>query len=192
MSINETELIEKIRLRDHEAMKAVVQAHTVHLYNTCLGMGFPEAEADEITQSVWITFFDVIHRFEGRSSLRTFLFGILYNKASELRKKTTRAEPVENIEDIVDSHFDNQGHWLVGHSPLSPERFLESTQTMSLLAHCLELLPTTQKMAFVLKEVDEETTEDICTLLKVTATNLGVILFRARNQLRECVERKSR
>lgn len=56
----------------------------------------------------------------------------------------------------------------------------------------LELLPMAQKMAFNLKEVEEEKTQEVCNILEVSATNLGVLLFRARNQLRECLEGKSK
>lgn len=192
MANEEDELIQKLKSRDREALESVVRLHTTHLYKACLGLGFGEHEAEDITQSVWITFFDVVHQFEGRSSVRTFLFGILYNKASELRKQNKRADPTENIEDILDSHFDERGHWILSHSPVSPERFMESSQTLAIISKCLELLPLNQKMAFVLKEIEEEVTEEICNILCVTVTNLGVLLFRARNQLRECVDRKSR
>jgi DNA-directed RNA polymerase specialized sigma24 family protein len=62
---------------------------------------------------------------------------------------------------------------------------------MKLISDCLELLPLNQKMAFNLKEIEEEMTEEICNILSVSATNLGVLLFRARNQLRECIEKKT-
>lgn len=192
MQIDDKEFIQKLKSQDPQALDVIVRLHTTHLYRACLGLGFPDNDAEDITQSVWITFFDAIHRFEGRSTIRTFLFGILYNKASEFRKQNRKAEATENIEDVLDAHFDKRGNWILSHSPVSPERFMESSQTLSIIAKCLEFLPLNQKMAFVLKEIEEELTEDICNILDVTVTNLGVLLFRARNQLRECIERKSR
>ena len=192
MSKNEDDLITKLKERDSKTLESLVRLHTSHLFKACLGLGFSDNESDDITQSVWITFFDVIHQFEGRSTIRTFLFGILYNKASEYRKQNKRAEATENIEDVLDAHFDERGHWILSHSPVSPDRFLESSQTLAIISKCLELLPLNQKMAFVMKEIEEEMTEEICNILSVTATNLGVLLFRARNQLRECIDRKSR
>ncbi|MBK7890672.1 MAG: sigma-70 family RNA polymerase sigma factor [Bdellovibrionales bacterium] len=192
MAKNESDQIEKLRKRDPVALEALVRQHTKHLYKACLGLGFNEVEAEDVMQSVWITFFNVVAQFDGRSTVRTFLFGILYNKASEHRRQVARAEATENIEDVLDSHFDSKGHWIAAHSPVHPDKFLESTQTMSLIARCLELLPSNQKMAFLLKEVEDEMTDEICKILSVTATNLGVLLFRARVQLRECVDRKSR
>ncbi len=192
MKNDEQELMAGIRQKDRKSFEAVVRLYTTQLYRACLGLGFQKSEAEDVTQSTWITFFDVAPGFEGRSSIRTFLFGILYNKASEYRKQNKRAAATEDIEKVVDAHFDERGSWLPSHVPVSPERFLESTQTRVLISQCLDLLPLKQKMAFVLKEVEEETSEHICSALGITASNLGVLLFRARNQLRECIDRKSR
>lgn len=192
MSNNEDALIKSLKERESKTLESLVRLYTSHLFKACLGLGFSDHEADDITQSVWVTFFDVVHQFEGRSSIRTFLFGILYNKASEYRKQNRRAEATENIEDMLDAHFDERGHWILSHSPVSPERFMESSQTLAIISKCLELLPLNQRMAFVMKEIEEDMTEEICKILNVTVTNLGVLLFRARNQLRECIDRKSR
>ncbi len=55
---------------------------------------------------------------------------------------------------------------------------------------CLETLPAVQRIAFHLREIEEITTPEICKKMAVSTTNLGVLLFRARNRLRECIERK--
>ena len=191
--VNENkEFLELLRIKDHNALEVVVRQHTEHLYKACLGMGFSISESEDLTQSVWMTFFDIIHVFEGRSTIRTFLFGILYNKASELRKQLKKADATENIESVLDAHFDENGHWILNHSPVSPDKFFENTQTLSIIGKCLDYLPINQRMAFVLKEIEEEITEEICRVLEITATHLGVLLFRAKNQLRECIDQKSR
>ena len=186
------EFLEQLRRKNHQALELVVRQHTEHLYKACLGLGFSTSEADDITQSVWMTFFDIIHQFEGRSTIRTFLFGILYNKASEHRKQAKKADATEDIEAVLDAHFDEKGHWILNHSPVSPDKFFESSQTLSIITKCLEYLPVNQRMAFVLKEIEEEITDEICRVLEITATHLGVLLFRAKNQLRECIDQKSR
>lgn len=178
-----------IKVRDSAALESLVTAYTGQIYNACLGLGFNSIEADDLTQNVWLTFFDVVQNFEGRSKVRTFLFGILYNKASEFRKKNNKIDLNIDIEDILEKHFDSKGHWITG--PKDPEKFLSSTQTMKLIADCLDLLPLNQKMAFSLKEIEEDLTEEICNIMSITPTHLGVLLFRARNQLRECIEKKT-
>lgn len=189
MSKIDLALLEKLRHKDPEALADIVQQHTSHLYKASLKLGFSSPEAEDLTQNVWITFFDVVDRFEGHSTVRTFLFGILYNKASELRKQKKRLEPTDEIDKILDDHFDSHGHWIK--TPIDPEKFLHSTQVLDLIKKCLEFLPLNQKMAFILKDINEESTEETCNILSVTTTNLGVLLYRARNQLRECIERKS-
>ncbi len=63
---------------------------------------------------------------------------------------------------------------------------------MDIVKKCMELLPTQQKLAFHLKEVQGNTSEEICKIIDVTSTNLGVLLYRSKNKLRDCIERKSR
>lgn len=192
MTFINSDLLSKLKNRDPETVEQTVKTHTSQIYKACLGLGFNEIEADDVTQSVWLTFFDILPKFQGQSSVRTFLFGILYNKASEFRKQNKKSVATEDIEQILDNHFDERGHWILSHSPVSPDRFLESCQTISIISKCIEKLPINQKMAFILKEIEDEITEDICKILELTVTNLGVLIFRARNQLRECIDFKSR
>ncbi|NBW81381.1 sigma-70 family RNA polymerase sigma factor, partial [bacterium] len=180
----EIELINKLKARDHSAFEHVVRSHTKHIFRASLGLGFSEEEADDLTQSVWDAFFKAVENFSGNSSIRTFLFGILYNKAHELRRQKSRLEPKEDIDAVVDSYFDSSGKWIMAHVPVQPDRFFESCETLDIISKCLELLPLKQRMAFLLKEVEEEVTETICNAMSVSASNLGVLLFRARNQLR--------
>lgn len=191
MSLNEVDSV-LLMQRDPKTIEKLVKTYTSHLYKASLGMGLNAAEADDMTQSVWLTFFDIVSEFKQQSTVRTFLFGILYNKISEYRRKNKKIESSDQIEQLMDSYFDEQGEWVLAQAPLSPEKFLMSTQLMDLIQKCLDLLPVNQKMAFVMKEIDDAVTEDICTVLKITTTHLGVILYRARNQLRICIESKSR
>lgn len=172
-----------------ELCEDLVHQHTEILLKGALGLGFAVNDAQELVQSVWLTFFEIQSKFQGRSHIRTFLFGILYNKAKEKRREDTRLVPDEKIEELLNSHFDERGHW--NSALLDPERFLQASQTKKLIENCLDGLPLAQRMAFYLREIDERETPDICNILKVTVTNLGVILFRAKTRLRECIEHKA-
>lgn len=191
MQSSEAELFEKLKNKDRNAMEYFVKQHTEALYRTCLGQGFTKNEAEDIVQSCWLGFMENLSRFEGRSSLKTFLFAILFNKSSEFIRKGKKTVATENVDELVDSHFDQSGHWILSHSPVDPQKFFESSQNLSLIEKCLDLLPSNHKVAFMLKEIEDKLSEEICHILKITASNLGVILFRARNQLRECIERKT-
>lgn len=86
-NFNAPEFITRLKAQEHTAITLIVKTYTEHLYRTALGLGFNRLDAQEITQAVWVTFFDIIAKFKEKSHVRTFLFGILYNKASELRRE---------------------------------------------------------------------------------------------------------
>lgn len=184
------DFLEKLKKREHQAVEAIVKSYTLQLSNAAYGLGFDGSDATELVQSVWVTLFEKLPSFEGRSHIRTFIFGILYNKARELRRDRTKYQTEFNFDEEMGDKFDETGHWIT--PPISPEKFLETAQVMDIVKKCMELLPTQQKLAFHLKEVQGNTSEEICKIIDVTSTNLGVLLYRSKNKLRDCIERKSR
>lgn len=180
----------QIQCRNSGAVEALVKTYSEALYRGALGLGFQATQAEELVQSVWVTFFEIAPKFQGHSHVKTFIFGILYNKASELRRDFKRVDDRDPIEAVMDSRFAADGHWIK--PPIDPHQFMESTETMVLIQKCLDNLPLSQRMAFWLKEIDDHGTKDICKILDVTVTNLGVLLYRAKNRLRECIEGEAR
>lgn len=177
-----------MRNREAAAFEALVRAYTGHLHNAALGMGFDSETAGELAQDTWITFYEKAPVFEGRSSFRTFLFAILYRKAMEKRREYAKMQKHDPIEDVVAARFNRRGYWV--RPPMNPEEFALAAETSTLLRSCLENLPLTQRSAFILKEVNGIESGEICNILEVSVTNLGVLLYRARNRLRECLEGK--
>jgi len=161
--------LERLKQRDVDAVSEIVKAYSTQLFRTSLGLGFDSTVAQDIVQNVWVTFFDVVSHFEGRSHIRTFLFGILYNKAFEMRRDQSRLDTRDPVEDILDVHFDEKGYWLK--LPLSPDEILGRTETLELIEKCLKALPLKQKMAFDLKEVQNEETSTICNILDLNPTH---------------------
>lgn len=182
------ELIAAFRSRDFKALECLVKEYTEMLLKGALGLGFRDQQADDLVQSVWETFFDVASTFEGKSQLKTFLFGIMINKAREQRRDQKRDANHDPIDQVMEERFDTQGHW--SNPPMAPDRFVDAVQKMNIIQDCLELLPVNQRAAFCLREVEDLESPEICKMLDVSVTNLGVLLFRAKNRLRECVEKK--
>ena len=182
------EFLGLLRKRDHEAIERLVRAYTRHLHNASLGMGFDHSASEELVQDVWITFFEKSPTFDGRSHVRTYPFGILSNKVAEKLRERKFEELDETVERMVDARFDGRGRWLI--PPLDPESFVLRLETGAIIEKCLEGLSQPQRMAFVLKEVEDCRNKEICAALGVSQSNLGVLLFRARNKLRECVEKR--
>jgi RNA polymerase sigma-70 factor, ECF subfamily len=189
IEIHSTEFLELLKIRDSETLQSLVSAHTEPLYRGALGLGFKPVDARELVQSVWTVFLGKTDEFEGRSQVRTYLFGILYNKAREMRREHQKQNQMDPIEELVESRFQEDGRWIK--PPMDPESFSLASETLEWIEKCIDRLPINQRMAFCLREIEEEETDTICNILKVTSTNLGVILYRAKNKLRECVEKKA-
>ncbi|MBK25736.1 MAG: hypothetical protein CME70_17185 [Halobacteriovorax sp.] len=181
--------LKKLQNRDKTAISEVVNAYTTHLYKAGLGMGISEEKVQDICHNTWATFFEILPRFEGRSHVRTFLFGIFYNKCSEAYRQNGRFEKADPIEEVMESRFAENDHWS---NPISePERYVNQSQMIDIIEKCLEGLPVQQKAAFYLKVVEEKSTQEVCNILEVTNTNLRQLLYRGKNRLRECVEKSA-
>jgi RNA polymerase sigma-70 factor (ECF subfamily) len=136
--------------------------------------------------------------FSGRSSLKTWLTGILKHKIVDaIRKKQREPQAVAafggldaelDIEDF-DALFNDQGGWDAAPADWGdPEAALNRRQFMDVMDFCLEKLPPNTARVFVMREVMELETAEICKELAITANNLWVILYRARMALRLCLE----
>jgi len=95
---------------------------------------------------------------------------------------------MDSLEDVFESRFDDAGRWTQPPSPADAE--LLAGEIRGAIGECLEEVPDQQRMAFILREVEGLSTPEICKILDVTRTNFGVVLYRARNRLRECLEGK--
>jgi RNA polymerase sigma-70 factor (ECF subfamily) len=115
----------------------------------------------------------------------TWLFGILYRKIAEARRKASRDER-RSLDDVSEDRFDASGGWV--RRPRAVDLEASNDEIRRALEACLEKVPEAQRLAFVLREVEELDTEEICKILDVTRTNLGVMLHRVRNRLRDCLE----
>lgn len=178
--------VEDFRARKPEALTAMVNDHLPTLLAGAFAIGLSRADAEEVVQETFVAFLSGLDRFEGRSTLRTYLFGILYHKASNLRAKARREEGTDDIEAVVSARFNEDGMW--SRPPLGPEAVALDAETRRWVEKCAEGLPDSQRVAFFLKEVEGETPEAIRNVLGVSATNLRVMLHRARLKLRECLE----
>ena len=183
------DFVKKVMDHDPVAMGEFVKEYTSHLYKAALGMGYDEALAQDLAQNTWLTFFDAVKKFEGRSHLRTFLFGIFYFKAKEFRRSRMKVEQTVEIDDFIENQFKEDGHWADNHTPLDPSVYVESQEIQAIVNKCLEHLPDNQKAVFTLKIIEEEDTEEICNILDISATNLRQLLYRGKNKLKDCVDR---
>jgi RNA polymerase sigma-70 factor, ECF subfamily len=172
--------------RDANFLKALFIEVNPFLLRICLANSIYDENADDILHQTWATFFTNLEKFQGKSQIRTFICGILFNKIREHRRFQGKAQYEEDSEKVMSQAFTFDGWW--NQIPHGPDKILELRQSGELIKECLEGLSEQQKAAFVLKEVEEETSEEICHVLGVNVTHLRVLLFRAKDKLRKCLE----
>ena len=179
-------LLARLQRRDPELLSELIGEHSKPLYRTARGMGFRQDEAEDLVQDVFTTFLESLDRFEGRSQLRTWLIGILHHKAMERRRKRMQDDRHDAIDAVFEARFDSQGNW--SNPPRDLSRLLESKELGAAIAHCLDGLSLTQRSVFVLREMEGLKTDEVCKIVGVTVTNMGALMHRAKNRLRECLE----
>ena len=150
--------------------------------------------AEDVVQDTLLAALQGAARFDGRSSLKTWLTGILKHKIVDAIRRRTKEPVVTPLDDEIqlddmDALFDETGHW--ENPPADwgdPESALSRQQFMDVLQFCLEKLPPNTARVFMMREVMELESAEICKELAITSTNLWVILYRARMALRQCLE----
>lgn len=158
------------------------------LLRACRAAGLARDRADDVVQETLLTFLARAHEFDGRARVRTWLYGILLKKQARAFEAIRRARETDDIDEVVEARFDAAGRWV--RPPRGPDAGADAERVRGWLGECLDTLPDRRRLAFVLREVEELPSEEVCKVLQVTPNNLGVLLFRARNGLRECLETK--
>jgi len=183
------EFLERLKGRDPDALQAVIRAYLEQILRAARGAGLSPEAAEDTAQATFSTFLQTLERFEGRSHVRTWLFGILYRKIAETRRALQREEQAEELDQVMETRFSKNGAW--ARPPREADQVAYDAEVRKNIEGCLEKVDERQRLAFILREVEELATEEICKILGVTRTNLGVILYRVRNSLRECLEKHS-
>lgn len=162
------------------------------------------AVAEEVVQETWLGVFEGLNRFEGRSSLKTWIFRILVNRAKTRGKRESRYEPLaasgilgdDAVEPAVEpGRFLKTGpvtdHWA---SPpqawdvKTPERLLLSKESLVYIEQAIETLPPVQQQVITLRDIEGLTSLEVCNILDVSETNQRVLLHRARSKVRRILE----
>jgi len=184
MSVPEDQLA-ALRQRDPDALRQAADLYARRLYRAARGMGVYADEAEDLVQEVFVTFVATLDRFEGRSSLLTWLFGILLRKVQERRRARAREARHESLDEEWSGHFTETGQWV--RRPADPIRGLDNQQLSIAIEECLEDLTDRQRDVFMLRLVEELPAAEVSNVLGLTVTNVGVVLHRARLLMRKCL-----
>ena len=150
--------------------------------------------AQDVVQDTLIAVLEKPERFAGQSSLRTYVTGILKHKIIDVMRASKRecrieAEDGESDADVIDALFKPDGHTVdMPRQWGDPDATLEQKDFFRVLEICLERLPAKNARIFMMREWLELETDEICKELQVSTSNAWVMLYRARVQLRECLD----
>jgi RNA polymerase sigma-70 factor, ECF subfamily len=194
----EADLIARLRAGDEEAFERLV----ARLYGTMLTVARTyvkdRAVAEEVVQDTWLAVINGLDRFEGRSSLKTWILSILVNQAKTRGTREARTVPFATLEDdapAVDPerfrgpHEQFTGGWRAFPANWNAATIVEDRETLRVAMRAIAELPLTQQTVIRMRDVEGYSSEEVCAVLDVSEANQRVLLHRARSRVRAALER---
>jgi RNA polymerase sigma-70 factor, ECF subfamily len=198
---DESALVARLRAGDEVAFGVLVSRYYGSLLRFAMSFVSERATAEEVVQETWLGVIRGLSSFEGRSSLKTWIFRILANRAKTRGKREARSIPFSSLRDpqseldyqpaIDPSRFDARGMWAEPRKAwinVAPEELLLRRETVDLIQRAIVELPVSQRAVVILHDVEEVEPEEICNILEISETNQRVLLHRGRSRLRRALE----
>jgi len=191
---DDAELLARLRARDEGAFAQVVRAWSPSMQRVARAHVSTDASAGEVVQEAWLAVVRGLDAFEGRSSLKTWVFRILVNLATTRGVKEKRTRPFSSLlpEDggaaVEDARFEG-GAWTQAGAPQEwrsdPEQASLGAETRAVLGKAVDSLPERHRAVLVLRDVEGLSSAEVCDLLGLSPENQRVLLHRARARVRE-------
>ena len=196
---DEPAFLARLRQGDQAAYRLLIRRFHGSLTSVAASIIGSRAQAEEVVQDAWLAVFSGIDRFEGRSSLTTWIFSIVLNRARTLIGREKRLVGLPSILDgsapgeraVPATSFKPDGHWVEAPrlwDEISPERIVSGRQLWDHVQDLIERLPTGQRAVIILRDMEQRDPEEICQLLAISAENQRVLLHRARARLRQAID----
>ncbi len=189
--LRDDDLLEQLRAGDDTAFTSLVDTYHARLVRLARSIVSSGEVAEEVAQDTWLAVVRGIDRFEGRSSLRTWLFHICVNRARSTAGKEGRTSPVDPQGPAADAAwFNTEGSWTSTVEPW-PD-IVDDRIVAEMLAdhakHVIEELPPPQRQVVILRDVEGLTSTEVCNLLSITEANQRVLLHRGRTRIRAALD----
>jgi RNA polymerase sigma-70 factor (ECF subfamily) len=188
------ELVEALREGDENAFAELVDRYHGSLVRVARLYVRDGATAEEVAQETWLAVLGGIDRFEARSSVKTWLFRILTNRAKTRGEREARSIPFSSMGDSDQRPAEaddppelTPGTWRSWEG--DPEERLLAGEARELILATIETLPPSQRATITLRDIEGLSAEEVCNVLDVSDTNQRVLLHRARTAVRRALER---
>jgi RNA polymerase sigma-70 factor (ECF subfamily) len=199
---DEADLLERLRSGDERAFESLVDTYYGTMLSIAQSYVKTRAVAEEVVQDAWMGVLKGLDRFEGRSSLKTWIISIVINIAKTRGVREARSVPfaalaAEGEEAAVDpQRFRGPddafpGHWWAYPANWSelPDEVLLARETLGVVTRAIEDLPDAQRIVITMRDVAGCSPEEVCRSLEITEGNQRVLLHRARSRVRTALER---
>jgi len=203
-SAEELRLVEEVRAGNEQAFTTLVERHQPSMLRLATLYVRNPSVAEEVVQDAWLGVLNGLDRFEGRSSLKTWIFRILVNRAKTRAEREGRTVPFSSLGDaateddapsVDPSRFLPAGdrfahHWAAPPTPWDemPEKRLLALEAGALIAAAVEALAPAQRQVITLRDLEGWSSEEVCNVLGLSETNQRVLLHRARTKVRRALE----
>lgn len=197
------ELVARLRRKDETAFVLLVDAWSGGILRLARTFVSTDESAAEIVQETWLSVIRSIGQFEGRSSLKTWVYRVLVNAAKRRCAQEGRTIPLSNVparEDhgpsVDPSRFRDPGEadpgdWRIFPRPWpqpTPEQETLNNEMRRELEIALEELPARQRIVIILRDIEGRSSDEVCEILDISAANQRVLLHRARSAVRNRLE----
>ena len=205
VSAEDLRLVEALRSGNESAFVSLIDSYHTSMLRLAMIFVPSQAVAEEVVQETWMGMLQGLDRFEGRSSLKTWIFRILTNRAKTRAQREGRSVPFSSLSEFTSELHepaveperfngpDQQwpGHWVS--FPRSwdeiPEERIISQETMTRIQEAIDILPPRQREVITLRDIEGCSSDEACNLLGVSEVNQRVLLHRARSRVRRALER---
>lgn len=203
--LEEMKLIEALRGGDEQSFASLVRRHYNSMVSVAMNYVSSRAVAEEVVQEAWLGVLNGLDQFEARSSLRTWIFRILINRAKTCSEREGRTLPFSSLRDRGDDpaepsvdparfhaadHPTWPHHWRTPPRPWgeSPEERLLSAETQVYIRRAIDGLPHGQRDVITMRDIEGWEPKEVCAILSISEANQRVLLHRARSKVRRALE----
>jgi RNA polymerase sigma-70 factor (ECF subfamily) len=194
LSKEESDLISRLRARDEIAFTELVEKYHPSMIRVASAFTPTRSVAEDAVQDAWIGVIRGIDRFEGRSSLKTWIFRILVNRAKTAGMREPRTVELGREDDLGGDRFGANGMWAdppVQWADDVDDR-LAAPEVAALVRAAIEELPDLQRQVVTLRDVEGLSSADVREMLDLSEGNQRVLLHRGRTRVRAALEKAVR